>query len=876
MSLFDLQNWLVGQGLGEQLDELVRRTVLTELDNVSSDAGSTLPTDFDWPPVLLAGSILARSDERAHQETALRIATAALTIANRQVVRDAGAVLLGKLANFRAVTLASKRELLAPNLDGRLGMALRIEAQQREMSQAILVESSGRWIQVNDFQLRFWSDASQNQWLSASAPTASGKTFLVVQWLVEQLRSTDARVAVYLAPTRALVSEIEGSLHSLLENDNRIDVSSLPLREKYDLARTAGPRLVLVFTQERLHLLANALSEAFKVDLLIVDEAHKIGDNQRGVILQEAIERTIRANPGLKLVFISPATQNPEELLADASENISTAALQSDAPTVLQNLIVAEQAPRKPKIWKLSVRQRGRTLAVGTLRLRSSPSSPKKKLAFIAAEVGERGGTLVYANGAAEAEDIADLISQILHSPGDTLPDSELAALAELARKGVHPNFRLAPLVERGVAFHYGNMPSLIRLEIERLFRSGKIRFLVCTSTLIEGVNLSCRTIVLRGPRKGLGHPIQPHDFWNLAGRAGRWGNEFQGNIICIDPHNKTAWPGGVPERARFPIKRESDAVIESGNGMAEYLDRRASHLGASLEGSDQFEQVGSYLLATYLRLGSISNAGLAKRHDDAIVQRLNRGLAAIAEQISLGRDIADRHPGVSALGLQRLLNAFRAYQGDVENLLPAPVDSQDSYDRFTTIMRRINEHLFPAFMPEGLIPLHALIVVQWLKGFSLATMIRRNIEYHASRGKPYKLASLIRHTMELVEQTARFRAPKYLSAYVDVLHLHLRETGRLDLIDDDLDIGTQLEFGVSSLTLLSLMELGLSRMSAVALYEKIARDDLNKADCLSWVAQRDGDLDGMDIPVLIVQEVRTTLLRSSEVRTGDEDNVTN
>lgn len=70
----------------------------------------------------------------------------------------------------------------------------------------------------------------------------------------------------------------------------------------------------------------------------------------------------------------------------------------------------------------------------------------------------------------------------------------------------------------------------------------------------------------------------------------------------------------------------------------------------------------------------------------------------------------------------------------------------------------------------------------------------------------------LIRRTMELVEQIARFRTPKYFSAYMDVLHAHLRAIGRLDLIEDELDIGTQLEFGVSSRTLLSLMELGLSR----------------------------------------------------------------
>jgi hypothetical protein len=436
-----------------------------------------------------------------------------------------------------------------------------------------------------------------------------------------------------------------------------------------------------------------------------------------------------------------------------------------------------------------------------------------------------------------------------------------LLELADLARKGVHPRYRLAPLVENGVAFHYGNMPSLIRSEVERLFRSGKIRFLVCTSTLIEGVNLSCRTIVLRGPRKGIGHPMEAHDFWNLAGRAGRWGDEFQGNIICIDPQNAQAWPNGVPERARFPIKRESDAVIEQGDSLADYLDRRATTDLTKFDDPNQFEQVASYLLATYLRQGSIAESSLAKRHNHATLARLEASLANIAAQIAIGADIAGRHPGVSALGMQRLLDAFRNYTGDVENLLPAAVDSQDSYDRFVTIMRRINQYLFPAFTPDRIVPLHALIVVQWLKGFSLSRMIERNIDYHRRTRRSFKLPVLIRDTMELVEQIARFRAPKYLSAYVDILNMHLVAIGREDLIDGDVDIGTQLEFGVSSRTLLSLIELGLSRVSAVALYEKIARDDLSKEDCIAWVRERDTQFEGMDIPAIILREVRAKLL---------------
>ncbi len=697
MSLAGLQSWLVEQGIEEELNLLTRNNLRNEIANLVPELEAAV-APVDWQRLLLAASILARSDTRFHQEAALRIATSAVTMSNSAAIIDAGAVVLGKLSNFRAVALASKRALLADGLDGRLGMSLRIEAQRRQMDQAVLVESSGCWLQVNDFQQRFWDKAATNGWISASAPTASGKTFLVMQWLVDQMRSGSKRVAIYLAPTRALVAEIETNLEFTLKNRGQIQVSSLPLAEKYDVARAGGAPLILIFTQERLHLLANLVGDDIAIDLLIVDEAHKIGDNQRGVILQDAIERVSRANPALKLVFISPATQNPGELLSDAPDGTATAPVDSDVPTVLQNVIVAEQVVRKPKLWKMSIVKAHAKHSIGTLTLASSPTGPTKKLAFIAAAAaGEQGGTLVYANRASDSEEIADLISQLVPAPGTV--DPELHELAVLTRKGVHPQYRLAHLAERGVAFHYGNMPSLIRLEIERLFRAGKIRFLVCTSTLIEGVNLSCRTIVLRGPSKGLGKPMEPHDFWNLAGRAGRWGDEFQGNIICIDPGNSKAWPHGVPARARYPIKRESDAVIETGNGLASYLDRRATAQLPELEEANQYEQVGSYLLTTFLRLGSIKQADLAKRHDKDLISQLDKSLGAIAAQIEIDVDIAHRHPGISALGLQRLLEAFRRYKGDPENLLPAPVDSEDSYDRFVTIMRRINENMFQAFV---------------------------------------------------------------------------------------------------------------------------------------------------------------------------------
>ncbi len=745
------------------------------------------------------------------------------------------------------VQLAQKRNRVAPGLESRLGVALRLEANRRRFEDSILLESSGDWISVNYFQRELWKGASSGGgWLSASAPTASGKTFLLLQWLLDHLHTTETRVAVYMAPTRALVSEIELSLKTICRSDAEIEISSLPLTEVYISATGVGKKAIFVFTQERLHLLANLLEENVKVDLLVIDEAHKIGDNQRGVILEDAIERIARVNPSMKVIFISPSTQNPGELLEDAPESATKSSIDSDMPTVLQNVILAEQAPRKPKDWNLDLVRGDTHIRLGTLKLENKPAGLKKRLAFIAAAAGGRGGTLVYCNGAAEAEDVALLISQL---EGDQkIDDQELLDLADLARKGVHRNYQLAPLVERGVAFHYGNMPSLIRTEIERLFRIGKIRFLACTSTLIEGVNLSCRTIVVRGPRKGRGHPMEPHDFWNLAGRAGRWGNEFQGNIICIDPRDEKAWPIGVPKRSRYPIKRETDAVLASPDKLAEYLESRNVETLSDLQQGEEFEQVGAYLLSTYIRLGSLSKATFAKRHSEEVLQKLEKSLQNISELISITQETLIRHPGVSAVGLQRLLESFRKYEGNVENLLLAPSESVDAYDRYITVMRGINENVYPVFLPDGLIPLHALIVVEWLRGFSLSTIIRRRIEYHQRNNKAFKLPVLIRDTMAIVEETARFKAPKYISAYVDVLRIFLAEIERGDLIDEDFDVGVALEFGVSSKTLLSLMELGLSRMSAVALYEKIARDDLDRDGCLLWINEHAPNFAGMDV----------------------------
>ena len=68
-------------------------------------------------------------------------------------------------------------------------------------------------------------------------------------------------IAGYVAPTRALVSEIEGTLRSFLTTNKiaNIEVTSLPLRDRYTGATAGKHKIIYVLTQERLQLLAKVI-----------------------------------------------------------------------------------------------------------------------------------------------------------------------------------------------------------------------------------------------------------------------------------------------------------------------------------------------------------------------------------------------------------------------------------------------------------------------------------------------------------------------------------------------------------------------------------------------------------------------------------------
>ncbi|MDW0359791.1 DEAD/DEAH box helicase [Halomonas venusta] len=857
MSMKELPVWLVSnEGFNRKLMILTLESVADQFDDLQRCVDFEYLPESDLSYMITCASLLAHSDYGRCQDAALRIAQYLLSNKLADSRKDSAALVLDALTNRAAIGLAEKRGLISPDYRDRLPFFALCESVKREISTTVKLSELSEVV-FNKFQKNVWDIASESKWVSLSAPTSVGKSFFLESWVQNKIASKVVNVVIYLVPTRALITQVESDLDEKLNpGSNKVaNVSSLPLISSLS---DSIPN-VFVFTQERLQIFLNAFDCSPKIDLLIVDEAHKIGDGYRGVFLQHAIETVSEQNTNVEVVFASPFTSNPEILLQDAAD-AKAKAIQSSDVTVNQNLIWVNQVNRKPKEWEVSLCLPDQIKPLGNIFLKGSPYPVSKRITFVAVALAQGNpGNLVYVNGAADAEKAAEQIYDCLIDQDlcpDLSNDEEIKNLIDLCEKTIHGKFLLNKTLKRGVAFHYGNIPLLVRTEIERLFSENKIRYLVCTSTLIEGVNMSCKNIFVRGPKKGSDRPMSSEDFWNLAGRAGRWGKEFQGNVICIDTSMEKLWENDSPPRHKnnIFIKRTTDLIFEKKDSLKDFIENGAHHLANN--NSKNFEYVFSYLAISFFKYDGLVNSPFLKKMPQQLVRELDWVVGESLSEISFPSTIIYRNPGISPLSMELLYRKFLKSGGDnPERFLMSDPSSNDALDTFVASFTRIGKNLSVNFsFNSRQAYVRALLVVNWMRGFSLSRLISDRISYQIKKGEAKKISTTIRDVMRDVEEIARYQAPKFISCYNDVLSYYYSTINREDLAKEVCDFSVFLELGLSQKTQISLVGLGLSRTAAVLVSEKISNDSFSESEALNWLVHFEQKYS--DFPELVKDEI--------------------
>lgn len=790
---------------------------------------------IDWTNIIGIASALSYSDNNLHLDAALRISQTALVEESTSIIqKEASAIILLSLTNKRAIQLAIDRKLIPEDFQETLPFTIKLQNNKTLYDNTILLDD--KILHLNKFQSSVYKSFEKNDAISISAPTSAGKSFVLCNLVIEELLKGNVNI-VYIVPTRALISQVESDIRKLVSDYKikNVDVSTVP--QNGDEINESN---IWVFTQERLHwfLIEN---KTVTLDMLVIDEAHKIEDSYRGILLQQKLEDVISKNPLVKVLFSSPFTSNPEILLENVNKNVRKEKINTQFIAVNQNLIYATQVPRKTDKWELSLCLIEKTIKLGCLKLPDRPTSELKKMAYLSVAFSSNSiGNIIYANGAAQAEDISLLLLDTL---SDVTQSSGVLNLIKLAKKTVHKEYRLAKVLEKGIAFHYGNMPLLIRQEIENLFKTGDIKYLICTSTLLEGVNLPAKTIYIRKPHRGIGKPLNQNDFWNLAGRAGRWGKEFSGNILCIEPMKWEIPPN--PNKSKQKIVRAIDIVNEHKTELIEFIKNKSPRDIA--ESRQDLEFAFGYYYIKYL------NGELETNNE--LNQELSSLFVDVNSQIQLPDYIIKRNPGISPFAQQALFDYFSDRFAEIESLIPVYPEDDNAYEEYISLIGRIGKTI--SNYPHQLNVSRAILLLNWISGKPLSYIIKKSYESYQSnpKYKNKKLHSVIREVMDNVENFARFRFAKDSSCYVDILRYFLELHDKNELLEYIPQLNLWLEFGVSQKTHLSLLSIGLTRNTVVELTQYITNSNMSKEEALVWLNTQ--EFEKFDLSPIILDDIK-------------------
>lgn len=799
---------------------------------------SDLLSQIDWSNMLSIASLFSYCDESKYLDAALRIAQTCLSQdVTSENQKNAAAFILDNLTNKPAIKIALDKQYLKNNFRDNYPFALRVQQSKSDIEHTIIIND--KIFLLNRFQKEVYSAYKHNETISISAPTSAGKSYILCTLLLEELTEGNKNI-VYVVPTRALISQVETDLRALLKQYNlesQTNVTTVPPQDDVDIEKSN----IFVFTQERLHWFLYGNSNV-QVDILIVDEAHKIEDGNRGILLQQKIEDVVKTNPRIKVFFSSPFTSNPEILLENVINNSKKCKVNTQFVAVNQNLLYVVQVPRKIKEWQIQLCTIEKNILLGYVIMADRPTSERHKVVHIAYQTLNRGGCLIYSNGAADAENTASLLFNLL--PEHNV-DAEVEELIELVKKTIHAQYVLARVLSKGIAFHYGNMPLLIRSEIERLFSVGKIEYLICTSTLLEGVNLPAKSIIIRKPSRGKGNPLNQNDFWNLAGRAGRLGKEYSGNIFCIEPSKWDIQP--EPNKTKQEIKRALNIVESKGDELLDYI-RRGAPRREVLDRPDLDAAFGYF----YIRYVLEKEKALSTPFYDRLLQELQ----VVQSQVTLPSSIVKKNPGISPLAQQSLYDYFTEHIDVIDTLIPVYPNDSNAFEEYKSLVEIIGQTI--SYYPQQLNASRAILLINWMSGRPLSYLISKSYDSYMRKHYPKKLSEVIREVMDNVESFVRYQFAKDSSCYVDILRYVLELNGKRDLLESIPQLSLWLEFGVSQKTHLSLLALGLSRNTVLELTNYIISTEKSQEECLTWL--RSLNLDELDLSPIMVEDIRKIL----------------
>jgi len=375
-----------------------------------------------------------------------------------------------------------------------------------------------------------------------SAPTASGKTLIATLAIIKQLLDKKGKI-VYLSPLKALASEKFSEFKKLETIDFGKKIKIQISTGDYDQKdKNLGLNDILILTNEKMDsVIRQGADWLNEISLVIVDEVHLLGDDDRGPTLEIILTKLMLLPQKPQTLALSATVTNAEEI----SNWLGCKLVESNwRPVPLwegvydQGVVTMQDR----KNFEIETSVRGAPVDLGLDSLKNGGQ------AILFAETRARSVSLATKASDAVAKDLNEKDKKTLEKISTKILDEN--EHTELIRN-------LATLVKKGVAFHHAGLNQSCRDIIESEFRSGRIKILASTPTLAAGVNLPARRVVIANINRydgkfGTNKPISILEYKQLSGRAGRPQYDEYGESIIVGSSNSDEifdyYINGIPE----------------------------------------------------------------------------------------------------------------------------------------------------------------------------------------------------------------------------------------------------------------------------------------------------------------------------------------
>jgi replicative superfamily II helicase len=391
-------------------------------------------------------------------------------------------------------------------------------------------------------------------------PTSGGKTLLAQFKILQAINNfgeTKGWVA-YIAPTKALVGQIVRRLRKdfspigikVEKLSGAIEVDVL----EEDMLNDTDSFDILVATPEKMQLVLRNHKIKRPLSLLVMDEAHNIEDEGRGLrieLLLATVKQHYQAQANFLLLM--PYVENARTLSrwlahdrdAGLAISLSTSPWQPN-----ERIIGLVKKEVNGSDWTINyqtlmtspktIHLKGKHQIGGIkpINVPQSSANLSKLVAGCAKTFSSRGTSIVIAKTKPNAWSMARVLCENMESLDVISPEIQL--VQSYLKEEVSPEFELIDMLSKGIGIHHGGLSDEIKSLMEWLVEEDKLKVLCATTTIAQGINFPVSSVFLQSIEYPYGKKMSYREFWNLAGRAGRVGQDNIGVVgIACDSDKK-------------------------------------------------------------------------------------------------------------------------------------------------------------------------------------------------------------------------------------------------------------------------------------------------------------------------------------------------